>query len=243
MLTDWRGVFWLLAGFGALILVAVMIVLPETLPRTSRGADERQWTDRVAVLLRDRVYIGTVIVGAMIFAAIVSYLSASPFIFQTGYGFSEQTFGLIFAVNAVGLLVATQVSARLMRRYRPASLLWVALPTMVLSGMAFVAVGALDGAWWWTVAASSLLVALHGFCGPCLNVLILARHQQQSGTAVALAGFVNSVVGGILSLLPALLGGVSVISLGVVVSGSAVAGLLALLIVVRPSSVPELTAD
>ena len=242
-ITDWRGVFWLLAAFGALVLAAVVILLPETLPRTARGSVQRRWTDRVAALARDRVYVGSVIVGAMIFAAIVSYLSASPFIFQDGYGFSEQTFGLIFAVNAVGLLVATQVSARLMRRYRPASLLCVALPTMVLSGAAFVAVGLFDGAWWWAVVASSLLVALHGFSGPCLNVLILARHQQQSGTAVALGGFVNSVVGGILSLMPAVLGGVSVISLGVVVAGSAVLGLIALLIVVRPSSVPELTAE
>ena len=243
LFTDWRGVFWLLAGFGAMIFVAVLILLPETLPRTVRASAQRRWTDRIAVLARDRVYVGSVIVGAMIFAAIVSYLSASPFIFQDGYGFSEQAFGLIFAVNAVGLLVATQVSARLMRRYRPASLLCVALPAMVLSGTAFVAVGLLDGAWWWAVAASSLLVALHGFSGPCLNVLILARHQQQSGTAVALGGFVNSVVGGVLSLVPALLGGVSVLSLGVVVAGSAVLGLAALLIVVRPSSVPELTAD
>lgn len=243
LLTDWRGVFWLLAGFGALILVAVASLLPETLPRAGRASDKRRWTDRVALLARDRVYVGTVIVGAMIFAAIVSYLSASPFIFQDVYGFSEQTFGFIFAVNAVGLLVATQVSARLLRRYRPASLLCVALPAMALSGTAFVAVGILDGEWWWAAAASSLLVALHGFSGPCLNVLILARNQQQSGTAVALSGFVNSVVGGILSLGPALLGGVSVLSLGVVVVGSAVAGLVALLVVVRPSSVPELTAE
>lgn len=243
LFTDWRGVFWLLAGFGGLVFAAVMILLPETLPRKVRSSSQRRWTDRVAVLARDRVYVGSVIVGAMIFAAIVSYLSASPFVFQDGYGFSEQTFGLIFAVNAVGLLVATQVSARLMRRFRPASLLCVALPAMVLSGLGFIAVGVLDGGWWWAVAASSLLVALHGFCGPCLNVLILARHQQQSGTAVALAGFMNSVVGGILSLVPALLGGVGVLSLGVVVAGSAVLGLAALLIVVRPGSVPELTAD
>ena len=59
----------------------------------------------------------------------------------------------------------------------------------------------------------------------------------------ALSGFVNSVVGGTLSLIPAILGGVSVTSLGVVVAGSAVLGLAVLLIVVRPSSVPELTAD
>jgi DHA1 family bicyclomycin/chloramphenicol resistance-like MFS transporter len=243
LFTDWRGVFWLLAGFGVLVLTAVVIVLPETLRHTVRGGAQRRWTDRIAVLARDRVYLGAVLVGAMVFAAIVSYLSASPFIFQDGYGFSEQTFGLVFAVNAVGLLVATQVSARLMRRFRPASLLCVALPALVLSGAGFVAVGLFDGGSWWALAASLLLVAIHGFCGPCLNVLILARHQQQSGTAVALAGFVNSVVGGILSLIPALLGGVSALSLGVVVAGSGVLGLVALLIVVRPSSVPELTAD
>ncbi|MGA7147841.1 MAG: multidrug effflux MFS transporter [Microbacterium sp.] len=239
LLTDWRGVFWILAAFGALILVAVAVLLPETLPRDRRADAGGTTRSRLQVLLADRVYIGTVVISAMVFAAIVSYLAASPFIFQDGFGLSEQQFGLLFAVNAVGLLLATQISALLMRRFRPAMLLRAALPALLISGLAFIALGGggnLIGA----ILASSLLVALHGFCGPCIHVLVVAKHQARAGTAVALCGFANSAIGGGLALVPALIGGVSLISLGVVVAAAAVIAILALATIVRPQSVPAL---
>lgn len=243
LITEWRGVFWVLALFGVVVLAAVAILIPETLPPARRSAQQRSWTDRVRVLLGDRIYVGAVLTGAMVFAVIVSYLAASPFIFQDDYGLSEQAFGFVFAVNAIGLLLATQLSARLMRRFRPATLLLYAMPAMIVSGAAFIAAGAVDADWWWVMAASCLLVSLHGFTGPCLHILILANHPDESGTAVAMSGFVQSIVGGLLSLLPALLGGVSAASLGLLVVGAAAAGLVALTLIVQPSRVPALAME
>ena len=239
--TDWRGVFWLLAGMGAVALVGAAVFIPETRPRERRIRAGRTAAQRVRTLLRDRVYVGAVFAGAMVFTAIVSYLSASPFIFQDGFGFSEQAFGLLFAANAVGLLLATQLAARLMRRFRPASLLQWALPTLFAVGATLALADVFTTGWVLPAVASAVLVALHGFCGPCLHVLILANHEEQAGTAVALSGFLNCVVGGALSLLPALLGHVGPTSLGIAVASAAAVGALVLWIVVRPSRVPALS--
>jgi DHA1 family bicyclomycin/chloramphenicol resistance-like MFS transporter len=239
LVTTWRGVFAILAVFGLAVLIAAALLLPETRPRARRAESTTTARARIAILLADRVYVGTVLVSSMVFAAIVSYLSTSPFVFQEEFGLSAQEFGMLFAVCAIGLLIATQLAARLMRRFQPAMLLGVALPVLLLSGVGFVVVALSGGGWPWALLAGFGLVALHGFVNPCTGVLILADHPNESGTAVALSGFVNSVVGGSLSLLPALVG-VGMLSLGVTVVVAATIAMIILWVVVRPGQVPPL---
>lgn len=224
-LMDWRGVFGVLTGMGGVIVGGVVLLAPETLRPDARGVETRTALDRVVTLLRDPVYIGAAFVSACSFAVIITFLSTSPFIFQDDFRLDAQQFGWLFAVNAVGLLVATQFAARLMRHFPATHLLAAALPLMVASGIGLIAS---DGQLWPVTAFSFLLVSLTGFCGPCTGYLILEHHPREAGTAVAVSGFVNSMVAGTVSLLPGVFGGVSASALGVVVVVAAVAGVAAL---------------
>jgi DHA1 family bicyclomycin/chloramphenicol resistance-like MFS transporter len=224
-LMDWRGVFGVLAGMGAVIVAGAIVLAPETLRTDGRAAEIRTARDRVMTLLSDPIYIGAALVSACSFAVIITFLSASPFIFQDDFGLDPQHFGWLFAVNAVGLLVATQLAARLMRHFPAEHLLAAALPLMIASGFGLVAS---DGQVWPVAAFSFLLVSLTGFCGPCTGYLILEHHPREAGTAVAVSGFVNSIVAGTVSLLPGFFGDVSASALGTVVVVAAVAGVAAL---------------
>ena len=239
LVTTWRGVFAILAVFGLAVLIASAVLLPETRPRARRIESTTTARARIRLLLGDRVYVGTVLVSSMMFAAIVSYLSTSPFIFQEEFGLSAQKFGMLFAVCAIGLLIATQLAARLMRRFQPAMLLGAALPLLLVTGLGFAVVAITGGGWMWALLAGFALVALHGFANPCMGVLILADHPNESGTAVALSGLVNSVVGGSLSLLPTFIG-VGMLSLGITVAVVATIAMIFLWLVVRPRQVPPL---
>src|SRR5688572_32203998 len=65
----WRSVFWLLAAYGAFWLVIVAAFLHESLPPARRSRQSLGAVLRVyGGLLRDRVYLGYVITGGMIFA-------------------------------------------------------------------------------------------------------------------------------------------------------------------------------
>ena len=102
------------------MLVCAFIFIPETLPRARR--QERGSTtvrQRYASVLSDRVFIGVLIIGGMTFSGLFSYLSASSFLFQQTYGFDAQQYGLLFAVNSLGVVVGVQSASRLAARFGP----------------------------------------------------------------------------------------------------------------------------
>lgn len=236
LIVSWRGVFWILAAYGFVVMLAAALLIPETRRETRGGFSGPAIVSGLRVLATDRIYLSTVVVSAMVFAIIITYLSSAPFIYQSGYGLSAQAFGVFFAATSVGVVVATQVSARLMRRVRPAVLLAWALPSAAAIGVAFVGMDAAGAGLVSFAVASFLIVGFHGFCNPCTQVLTLADHENESGTAVAVSGFMNSVLGGLLSLLPGLLGGVGPVSLGITIVIAAGVGCIAVFAGLRPRS-------
>ena len=140
---DWRGVFVVLAIYGAAVLVAVAFFIVETLPESRRHvAGHSTLRDRYAALFRDRVYLGAAIIGGMTFTGLFGYLSTSSFLFQEIYAFTAQQYGLLFAVNSVGIIIGVQTSSRLMRG--PVQPQWIlAITTVVHLAMA-VAIMVLD---------------------------------------------------------------------------------------------------
>jgi hypothetical protein len=74
-----------------------------------------------------------------------------------------------------------------------------------------------------------------------VGVLTVKDQHGRAGTAAAITGSGNSIVGGLLSPVPALLGGVSAASLGLVIVGTMVVAVTALWVIVRPSRVTALT--
>ena len=52
-----------------------------------------------------------------------TYISGSPFVLQDIHGVSPQLFSVLFALNAVGIMAASQVSRALVGRYGPRAML------------------------------------------------------------------------------------------------------------------------
>jgi DHA1 family bicyclomycin/chloramphenicol resistance-like MFS transporter len=78
-------------------------------------------------LLRDRTFVGLMLVAGLAMAAIFAYVSGSSFVFQEQYGLDEQEFGLAFGAGAIGLIGSTQLNPVLLRRWQPQQLLVSAL--------------------------------------------------------------------------------------------------------------------
>ncbi|MBM9475922.1 multidrug effflux MFS transporter [Nakamurella flavida] len=184
---DWRTVFWVLAGLGLVLLALAAALIPESLPRERRGGR----TGTLAafrVLLADRAYLGCVLAGTMVSAAMFGYISASPFLFQEGFGLSPQAFSWTFALNAVGIVLATQIGRVALRRVGPASILAAGIAQAAV-GAAALTVAVLAG--WGVVAvavALFVMVSAVGLALPNASALALARHREIAGSASALFG-------------------------------------------------------
>ena len=205
----WRAVFWALALFGVALWVVVLRTLPETLPEQRR----RVGGLRVAgagylALLRDRHFVGLALLPGLSFAVLMSYVVGSPFVLRDGYGLSENQFALVFAVNGIGLVASAQVNAALVHRIAPLRIVRTAQVLMVGLSAVLVVLG-ITGAG----GLPALLVAL--FCtvsmvnliGANANALALTRHGEVAGTAAAVSGFLQALIGGAVTPLSGLLGG------------------------------------
>jgi DHA1 family bicyclomycin/chloramphenicol resistance-like MFS transporter len=242
--TEWRGVFVVLAAVGVAIMVAAALALPETLPphRRRRGGVLGTVRD-YGRLLTDRVYLGLVLVAGLAMASLIAYVSGSAFVFQEAYGMSEQQFALVFAGGSIGLIGATQLNVRLLRRWSPQRILGGGLLAGVAAGVvllvaAATGLGGLAGLLipLWTV------LAMVGLAMPNAPAIALSRHGEAAGTAAALLGAVQFGVGALAAPLVGAIG-TGPVAMAVVVSGGMVAAATALWLVVRPRDLRAETAE
>jgi len=134
--TSWRGVFVVLAVFGIAIITVAALWLPETLPAARRRNGGVVGTVRdYAGLLSDRAFVGLILVAGLSMAALFAYVSGSSFVFQDQYGLSEQQFGIVFGAGAAGLITATQLNVRLLRRWSPSQILLSALASGAVASL------------------------------------------------------------------------------------------------------------
>ncbi|CAI9419434.1 multidrug effflux MFS transporter [Nocardioides sp. T2.26MG-1] len=206
--TDWRGVFAALAVLGLAVTVMAAIALPETLPPARRRTGGVPATLRTyAGLLTDRTFVCLVLVSGLNASALFAYVAGSSFVMQDQYGLSEHTFSLIFAVNSVANIGASQVNVVLLTWFEPARILVASLSTAVVASLALlvVAVTGAGGVLGLLVPLFVLLGAI-GQSGPNASALGLSLHGESAGTAAALFGSLNFGLGALAAPVVGMLG-------------------------------------
>ena len=233
--TDWRGVFLVLAAAGLAVMGFAARSLEETLPAHRRRSGRVLGTLRTyRSLLRDRAFIGLILVAGFAMAAIFAYVSGSSFVFQEQYGLDEQEFGLLFGAGAIGLIGSTQLNPVLLRRWQPQQLLVSALLigvacSAVLLVTALTGAGGLPG----LVVPLWAVLAAVGLAMPHTPALALSRHGDAAGTAAALLGATQFGVAALIAPCVGLLGN-DARAMALVVAATMAGALAVLLLVARP---------
>lgn len=231
--TSWRGVFVLLAVIGAALWLAVLVVLPETLPVERRHTGGVVATVRTfGVLLHDRLFVGCALTAGFVLGAMFAYISGSSFVLQDVYGLSQQQFALVFGSNAAGLIAASQVSARRVRTVPPQRLLGAGVVVSVTGATGLLLAVQLGAGLVGVLPSLFLVVTAVGLVGPNATALALADHPQVAGSASALLGLGQYAVGGLVAPLVGLAGEDSLSAC--IATCSAVAALVGLA-VLRPA--------
>jgi MFS transporter, DHA1 family, multidrug resistance protein len=188
--TSWRGVFVVLAGFGAILLFSAWWRVPETLAPAARLTGS-PWSTlgTMVTVLKDRVFLGYVLACGLGMSGTFAYIAGSSFVLQNVYGLSPLAYGLVFAVNAFGLIIGAQVSGRLAGRFGPSRLLTAGLLTMIAGALALfiVVVGHVAGLAG-VIPALWIVMFGFGFVGPNSAALAMQRYPQAAGSAAAVLG-------------------------------------------------------
>ncbi|KGJ95912.1 multidrug effflux MFS transporter [Colwellia psychrerythraea] len=199
----WQSIFYFLAIYAFMLFVWVLSSLPETNKTNLRST---QQVDNMGYLqmLTNVNYFPYIVVNASAFVALFAFIASSPVIFMGHWQLTEYQFSLLFAFNAVWMIVANSLLSVALNKYSTDTMLkWGylviigAATVMLLSGDAAEFIAAL-------INVDVSIVAIVLFSGLMGTVtmgiaivlsssmsLLLQGVKHQYGKVVALAGFVR----------------------------------------------------
>ncbi len=229
--TSWRGIFMVLAILGLILLVACVRYFRESLePSLRRSGGLRDTLAVFGILLRDRTFVGYTLAGAASFACLFVYIASSPFVLEGTYGLTPWAFSLIFGINAIGLIVMSQIGARLVMRVGPHRVLLIGIALSVAGSLGVLACGLLHLPLVVLLLSLALIVANSGLISPSALAMAIQNHGAQAGSAAALFGVARYVLGALAAPLTGIIGGGSTLALGIVMIVMSVGGLAAALL-------------
>ena len=220
-LFGWRSIFWAHAIYGSVWLAAVAIGLRESLSVERR---QRQRVGAVLAmygrLLSDRAFMAHVLVGALIFAGLLAYISGSPFVFIELFHVPPAQFGVYFGINAIGIMMASQVNRWLARRLEASQILQRVLPVSLVASVALVVDAATGfGGFAGILVPLFVYIAMHGFIMPNTTALAMAPHGAVAGSASALLGSIQFSLGALAGTLVGALSNGTSVPLAAVIAG------------------------
>ncbi len=223
----WRYIFGILAGMSLLILTGGYWLLSgydRVNPQYSLRP--RAILANYLSILTDRHFTVYALTGAFSSAGLYAYISGSPHLYLELFELHESQYGIVFAVIAAGLILATQLNHRVLRSHSSERIVRLAVTGQCVVAALLVADIALGlaGLYLTTGLIFSYLFCL-GFIFPNASALSLDTMRHTAGSASALMGSLQMAVGALASALVSVLEGDSVLPMA---STMALCGLAAL---------------
>jgi MFS transporter, DHA1 family, multidrug resistance protein len=228
----WHSVFLLLAVITALLLVAVIFLLPESKqPDPSMELKPQKILNGFLFVLKQPQFSTYAFSGATAAAGLFAYLAGSPFVFMKIYNVSEQQYGWIFALIAAGLITCSQLNNVLLRKYDSEQIIRTVLLVQTSVGI-LLFFGSLFN--WLNLYSIIFLIFLflscQGFSFPNSSALSLAPFTKEAGSASALMGALQMGFGAIASAVVGLISNGTTVPMTGVMAGCALLGLIILFI-------------
>ncbi|WNG37083.1 multidrug effflux MFS transporter [Archangium violaceum] len=226
----WRAIFGVLAVLGSIALVLSLVAIPGTTSTSSHPRSPGMLGTNLRVLFTDRRFLAATFAGGFAQSSMFAYISGSPFVFMELHHVAPDRFAWLFAMNAAGLITASQINRRLLARFAPERIAITATLASVLvgAGLMVLAVTGLGSVL--TIAPMLLLfITSIGFITPNAAALALEEHGARAGVASAVLGSLQFAVSALASASVGLFNDGSMLPMAAVMATCAVASWVAAL--------------
>ncbi len=197
----WRAIFWVLAGIGLLALVLAYIRLPETLrPEYRQPLVLSAILKRFGELFRHRAFMGYAFTSSFMFAALLSFLSGSPFVFIERYGIAPRAYGFVFGGMVVFMTVGSLLNAKFAPVFGAGKILRHAVWVPAITGPTAMVLGWIEARYgtigiWPFFLCFAPQIATISLIGPNSMAMALQRYPHMAGTASSLMGVMQFGLG------------------------------------------------
>ncbi|MCB9497445.1 MAG: multidrug effflux MFS transporter [Fibrobacteria bacterium] len=206
-LWGWRSIFLFLSLVSAILFLLILRKLPDRYrPDPTHSFHPRALAKGWLAVLSQRDFLLWGIGGSFGAGGLFAYLAGSPATYMEGLGLSSRTYAWVFAINAAGLIGASQTNRWLLRHFPGDRIVRLAMLGQLLSALGLV--GAV------TLRFSPAVYPLvwlflfgQGLTYPNVSALAMAPFGRTAGSASALMGSFQMASGALLSGLVGILPG------------------------------------
>lgn len=240
----WKDVILVFGLFGLLVLVGLYLTLIETLhteDRRAKGFDGM--AGRFRAVLRDRVYLGLLLMSLLQHTGLFTYLNTFTFITQDGYGLSALEFGMFMTANSIGSWIGVQVGAWGARKISAHWALITSIGMVLVATTILIIAGITHAPLIFVAVGFGLYMFSFGATITPLNGLALNKHGEEAGTAASLLGTVNFLMPAVATVLYNQLRTDSSLDAGVMMTTLYVVGLASVLFISRPKSMAAIAKN
>lgn len=203
----WHSVFIVLSIIVAILLFAVIFLLPESKsPDPELSLRPKTIMRSYFNVLKEPQFYTFAFAGAIAAAGLFAYLGGSPFVFMNLFKVSAKVYGWIFAIIAAGLITSSQLNTLLLKKYNSAQIFNVTLIVQSSIGILLFLGSALG--WlnlYATIGLIFLFLSCQGFSFPNSAALSLAPFKKEAGSASALMGAFQMGLGAFASAMVGLI--------------------------------------
>ncbi|WP_129038946.1 multidrug effflux MFS transporter [Chryseobacterium sp. CH21] len=194
----WNSSFAFLCIMGLITFFMVYKYVPETNTRIHLSEDEmldeKGLKDQLKMIISNKDFINSTMVGSIAFASLIIYISNAPFLFMEIHGFSSSTFSFIFAFNSLALITAAYITPKLIKRISNSTLLFVATIVLLVVCTLHILIAAENLSVALEIAMLYLSLLAIGILFPITSAHALSPFKEGRGTAAALLGFMQLMV-------------------------------------------------
>ena len=234
----WRTAFWLVAAAGVAMTLCVVLFVPDSLPAAQRhGGGLRTFAGSSAAVLKDRRYVGYVVVASAMMIVVFAYVSSSAFILEDVNGLGPIQYSVDFAGNAAAASIAALLAARLAGRVPTRRVIGVGQAVGVAGALVLLAAGSLLHAALLPVVVGFLALMLsHGLSTANAGALASAQVPEHPGTGSAVLGMFQWLAAGVGAPIAGLLGSDLTVAAGQLALAGLLVSLVGFLVLARPNA-------
>lgn len=209
----WEGVFATMTGLGITMFLLTLFFLPETRDKTIRP--EKNILKSYLEVLRVREFRAYAIIAGIANGALMVYVANAPFLIMEYGGLSGNSFSIIFAINSLGLMIASYLTDRLQKRVSTLRLMSYALILMFIASLLLLGATKIEAGIFNILPIMFFFIFPIGILFPATTELAMKPFTHNSGTASALFGTIQIMLACLCSLMGTFIINGTVTSIGI----------------------------
>ena len=198
----WQSIFILLTILGVLICLGVFFFLPE-----SKSSDKNFSLKPPAIIknyllvIKEPYFIFYAFIGALGFASLFIYIAGSPTVFMEHFSLTQKQYGLVFAVLASGLILASQINTVLLKKFKSESIIVTSVAFQNGIGVLLLLLSFLElNNFWLIVSLLFFYLSTIGMVMPNATALAMKPFEKNAGSASSLLGFIQMGLGALATI-------------------------------------------